>query len=362
MAPMGPVTPYGARLAGRLEQVELESPALLGNRLGDPSRRPLFVYLPPGYDDDPARCFPVVYVLQGYAASVSSWLHAPSSFEPTYPEAADALFAAGGAPPCLVVFVDAWTSLGGSQFLDSPAVGDYRRYLVEDVVDYVDARYRTLAAPEHRGLQGKSSGGYGAIVTAMVRPDRFGAFASHAGDGAFELSLLPLVAEAFRGLRDGYGGSYERFFEEFRERRAFSKPADFSLLECYAMAACYSPGPGGNSVELPFDPASGRLVDAVWQRWLENDPVRLAALHLEALGQMRGIWLDAGRSDEHFLDVAACQLASELTAGGIECRLELFSGGHRRIEDRYPLALAFLASRLSEEGGTLSEASVCDRR
>ncbi len=340
--------PWSLELRGRLERHEVDSRALEDNPLGDSPRRPLQVYLPPSYDERPEARFPVVYVLQGYGASVASWALAPSSFEPTYAEEADELFASSRAPECMLVFVDAWTSLGGSQFVDSPAVGAYHTYLVEDVVGYVDSRFRTLASPRHRGVQGKSSGGLGALVTAMWRPDLFGALASHSGDGSFELSLLPLVAEAYRALREGYGGDYERFFEEFHGRRAFSAPSDFPLLLCYALAACYSPSalePDG--VALPFEPSTGRLREDVWLRWLELDPVRMAPRYLEALAGLRGIWIDAGRSDEHYLDVAADSLSAVLAAAGVEHRYELYPGGHRGTAPRYALALGYLAERLA---------------
>ena len=114
---------------------------------GDSPRRPLYVYLPPGYDDDPERRYPCVYVLQGFFGALPAWLHRSNNLRPTYPEMADELFSAGSAPPCILVFVDAWTSLGGSQFVDSPGTGRYHSYLCEDVVSFVDANFRTLDGP-----------------------------------------------------------------------------------------------------------------------------------------------------------------------------------------------------------------------
>ena len=128
-----------------------------------------------------------------------------------------------GAAPCLVVYVDAWTRLGGSQFLDSAGTGRYHTYLCEDVVGFVDAEYRTIPDAAHRALVGHSSGGYGALVTAMLRPDLFSACASLAGDCLFELSLLPDLARARRALRDRYDGSYERFFVDLGTRAAMSR-------------------------------------------------------------------------------------------------------------------------------------------
>src|ERR671914_2641125 len=146
-------------------------------------------------------------------------------------------------------------------------------------------------------LTGKSSGGYGAMVVPMLRPDVFGALASHAGDSLFEACYLPDFRTVARTLRDKFDGSYDVFFERFRAAERF----DFNLygepLETYAMAACYSPdesAPG--RATLPFEIDTGRLLDEVWDRWLRWDPVRMAPEHADALGSMKRIYLDAGRS------------------------------------------------------------------
>ena len=191
--------PWSSEFIGRLDTLEISSQALEGNPLGDSSRRPLYVYVPPGYDDELERRYPSVYVLQGFTGALTGWAHRTNNFRPTFLEMADELFASRGAPPCLVVFVDAWTALGGSQFVDSPGTGRYHTYLCEDVVPAVDAIYRTLDDPAHRGVQGKSSGGFGAMITAMLRPDLFGGFATHAGDAYYEGSYLP---ELPAGLQD----------------------------------------------------------------------------------------------------------------------------------------------------------------
>ena len=124
-------------------------------------------------------------------------------------ELVDALFADDGCPPALVVFVDAWTSYGGSQFLDSPGVGNYHTYLCDEIVPFVDAHYRRSTDAAHRGIAGKSSGGYGAMVTPMLRPDLFGGLATHAGDALFELCYLPGFPR--RGARAArrYDGSFD---------------------------------------------------------------------------------------------------------------------------------------------------------
>jgi len=333
--------PWAYPPAGRFDEHVFVSEALRGNPLGDPHERPLWVYVPPGYDDEADRRYPSVYVIQGYTGQLDMWRNRPPFGAKTYPELADELFASGEAPPCVVVWVDAWTSLGGSQFLDAPAIGRYHTYLCDELVQWVDERYRTLAEPAHRGIQGKSSGGYGAMVTAMLRPDLFGGLATHAGDALFEACYAKDFPETARLLRDKYEGSFERFWEDFSSRPLVSKPGDHVLVNTWGMAMAYSEG------ELPFD-ATGRLVPEVWERWLEWDPVRMVERHAEALRGLRAIYVDAGTSDEFYLDLGAEALRRELERIGVtDVCFELFEGKHGAITWRYPIALKYLAEGLS---------------
>jgi S-formylglutathione hydrolase FrmB len=338
--------PWTSDLAGRFEEHVFESDALRGNPLGDPHERPLWVYLPPGYDEDPERRYPSVYMIQGLTGQLDMWRNR-SAFRLNFPELADQLFGRGEAPPCLIVWVDAWTSYGGSQFLDSPGTGKYHTYLCDEVVPWVDANYRTLAAAEHRGIAGKSSGGYGAMVTPMLRPDLFGGLATHAGDSLFENAYQREFPETVRALRDHYDGSFDKFWEDFRSRPAFTQDSDAVLLNSYCMAACYSADEDG-TVHLPFDIDTGALIPEVWERWLEWDPVRMVPKHADALRGMRAIYIDAGTRDEWYLDLGSEAFRRALADIGVtDVFFELFDARHGGIEYRYPLSLKYLAERLS---------------
>ena len=340
--------PWSRDYVGRFDELEIESAVLRDNPLGDPHVRPLWVYLPPGYDAEPDRRFPSIYLIQGMTGQLDMWRNR-TAFRRNFPELLDELFADQGCPPAVVVFVDCWTSYGGSQFLDSPGTGRYHSYLCSEVVPFVDAEYRTINAPAHRGIMGKSSGGYGAMVTPMLRPDLFGGLATHAGDALFELCYLPEFGPVARALRDHYGGAYERFWADFRSRPAGSGKDDDSLVNAYAMAACYSADADG-TVRLPFDPATGMLIPEVWERWLRWDPVRMVPGHAEQLKSLRAIYVDAGRRDEYFLDLGAEAFRRALAGVGVtDVHFELFDAGHAMIEYRYPIALRYLAERLRPE-------------
>ena len=212
---------------------------------------------------------------------------------------------------------------------------------------FVDERYRTLAAPEHRGVAGKSSGGFGALITPMLRPDVFGGLASHAGDSLYEHCYIPEFARCVRALRDDYEGSYERFWEDFRSRAPMSKESDNPLVMIYGVAAAFSADEDG-TVRLPFDLESGRLIPDLWERWLGWDPVRMIPRYADALRGMKAVYLDAGKRDEWFLDLGAVALKRELEAIGVkDVFLELFDATHMGIDYRYPTGLRYLAERLS---------------
>jgi len=183
-----------------------------------------------------------------------------------------------------------------------------------------------------------------------LRPDLFGGIATHAGDALFEVSLAPELASAAQALRNRYDGSFDRFWEDFRSGRpVLANRTDPILQNVYAVAASFSPTPEG-SVELPFSLETGELVSSVWERWLAWDPVRLAETRGDALRSSRAIWIDAGRHDEYRLDLAATAVRAAVAKAGVADELvhfELFDGGHRGLDRRFPESLAYLAGRLA---------------
>jgi S-formylglutathione hydrolase FrmB len=340
--------PWSADLVGRIDEHVITSDLLRGNPLGDPYERPLLVYTPPGYDDSPGQRYPAVYVIQGYTGQVTMW-RARRPYRQPFPDAADAMFARGDAPPAIVVYVDAWTAYGGSQFVDSPGTGKYHSYLCDEVVPWVDARYRTIPDAAHRGIAGKSSGGFGAMITPMLRPDLFGALATHAGDALYEYVYVPTFPPAVRDLR-GYEGDIFRWWDDFRSRVAFTKTEDRDLLILLGVAACFSADPDGTP-ELPFDPETGVLRPDVWQRWLDWDPVRMVPKYADTLRSLRGIWIDAGTKDDYYLDLGASAFRAALRTAGVPddtIHYELFDATHADIDYRYPLSLAWLSERMTQ--------------
>jgi S-formylglutathione hydrolase FrmB len=332
-------------MLGRLEWLEIEAPSLEGNALGGPTRRPLLAYLPPGYGGGNADRFPAVYFLHGFTGSARAWVNA-TPFAPTVPERLDALVM-NGAPAAIGLFVDGWTALGGTQWMNSDAVGRYRDYVAQDVVAAVDRALRTVPSAEARAVVGKSSGGYGALVMGAHHPDVFAHVASHAGDAGFEYCYLPDFPEAAAALQGTDPGAW---LDGFLVRAAGSKPRgdEHTVLNIIAMAAHYSPKAGEPlGLELPFDPGTARLREDVWARWLAHDPVRFVPRHLDAFRRLRSVYADCGTRDEYNLRWGARMVVEALRAGGVEVLHEEFDDGHRGIDYRYARSLAHLLPRLA---------------
>jgi enterochelin esterase family protein len=326
----------------------VDSRALAANTLGDSAVRRVAVWLPPSYTRAVTRRYPVIYWLAGFAGTGES-LFQGRPWQPGLGERLDRLVAGAAMGEVIVVAPDGFTRWGGGQYLDSPVGGGHETHLVRELVPEIDRRFRTVASRDARAIGGGSSGGFGALVSAMRHPDVFSAVASHAGDCYFELSILPDLPCAVRTLRRH--GGVEGFLTHF-EHAVSKRPDDFTTIMMLAYASAYSPDdkrPRG--VALPFDLGTGELDHAVWRRWKAWDPVDLVASHVDALRAMKVIYLDAGTRDEHALDLGARVLAARLRALGVGFRHEEFDDGHRGTSYRLDTSLPLLAAAVGAEPG-----------
>jgi len=334
-------------LRGTIDRWRFESTLLRDNPLGDPFEREIPVYLPPSYASDEQRRFPVVFVLAGFTGTGRMLLNERAWFE-AIDARMDRLIDSGACGEMILILPDCMTRLGGSQYLDSPAHGRYESHVVLELAPAVERRYRTLPAPRHWGVAGKSSGGYGAVVLGFRHPDRFCAVVSHSGDSAFEHCYLPDFAPTVRAL-DAHEGSIRRFLETF-ERKPKKSAQDLTAIMTIAMAAAYSPDPAAEmGIALPFRWPSGEIIPHVWQRWLDWDPVRMAERLPDPIRKLRAVLLDCGKSDEYRLYVGARQLAERLRALNVPVEHQEFEDTHMSIEYRYDTSLPFLWNALRPE-------------
>ncbi|MDQ2866640.1 MAG: esterase family protein [Candidatus Eremiobacteraeota bacterium] len=343
-----PQNPYATLLAiaGDLSFDFIESPALARNGLGDSPRKPVIVYTPPGYDASGSHCYPAIYILHGYSGD-SGRLIAASNWERNVVQRADTLASAGRMRPSIVVLVDGFTRLGGSQYVDSVASGAYATYVVRDVVGHVDAHYRSIRREGGRAVAGKSSGGFGAMHLCLQHPGVFCAFASHSGDAYFE-ALFPQTFVQAQRVLERFDFDIERFVVAFENRHKRGQP-EFDTMMILAMAAAYSPRSNAPfAIDLPFDCKTGEVVCDVFARWLAFDPANRIERCSAELQRLRLRYLDCGRRDEYGLDASARIVAQRMRDCGLEVRHEEFDDDHRNVGYRYEISLPALASVLDE--------------
>ncbi len=321
-----------------------ESRVLKGNPLGDPHVRRLPVYLPPSYLKSRRR-FPVIWVLAGFTGSGEMHLNRRPWGE-TFAERVDRLIRTRKMKEAILVFPDCFTTLGGSQYLNSSAVGRYEDYVVRELVPFVDLRYRTKPGPASRAVMGKSSGGYGSIVLAMRHPDVFGLVACQSGDMLFEYCYFPDIPKFLTSLPK-YGGSTKSFLRRFQKAPNKMKHEMLLMMNLVAMSACYAPNPKSPlGFDVPWDEKTGEFRRDVWRKFERWDPVRMMDRYRKNLRKLRFIFLDCGRQDEFQLHHGARIFSRKLKEWRISHVHEEFDGGHMNIQYRNDSALRHLSRRL----------------
>ncbi len=325
---------------GTIERFTIASEALRGNLIGAPLERVVDVYTPSGAKPG----LPLLVDLVGFTGSGLSHTNW-RAFGENVPTRVDRLIAAGAMPPVVIAFPDCYTRLGGNQYIDNPVLGNWEQFLVGELVPAVEARTGCGGAGR-RGVFGKSSGGYGALVHAMRHPDVWSAAGSHSGDMAFDLCYLHDVPRCLRELA-ARNYSVEAIFAA-AERTA--KPSDDlqHAMEILAMAASYDPDPSAPlGIRLPVDPYTAELIPERWANWLAWDPLRMVDGHADALRRSKGLYFDCGVRDQYNLIHGARRMHRALDRLGIAHRFDEFDDDHTAVDYRMDESLPFLARALS---------------
>jgi len=320
--------------------LEHESEVLRGNPCGDPRGRELWVYTPPGYEQSEER-YPVLWCLAPFAGTGAEEC-VGTRWSPGLPERLDRLIAAG-MPPVIVAFPDCFTRWGGSQYMNSAGTGRYEDYLCDELVPFLDARLRTTG---RRGAFGRSSGGYGALRLALRRSGQWHAIASVSGDMGFELVYPSQFADVI--ARIDACGSLGAWVEQFEAREKIAG-GDFAVVGTVAMSACYSPDPDAPfGFAFPFDATTGEMRPVTWQKWRDNDPVRMvdSPEAARALRELDLLHLECGTRDEERLHLGLRLLTERLDAREIPYEAEEFPDTHRSLRYRYEMLLPKLATAL----------------
>lgn len=313
----------------------VKATALYDNPLGDPYEREVALWVPPGGPH------PALLALPGFTGSHYGFLNRRWRSE-SLPERLERL-QADGMPPCIVVMPDVMTTVGGSQYLDTPTIGAYATWLCDELLPLVDAEFPTTGS---WGVFGKSSGGYGALHLSMTRPGRFQALAAHAPDCGFAYGYAPDFPAAVESIRRA--GGLEAWWERFLSGGEL-KGEDHGVINLIAMSMCYSPNVKAQPIpaDLPVDLETGETRSEVFERWAAFDPAEMVSGHASNLEGM-SIWLDCGRRDEFRLQVGARMVRRAFQAHGVAHHYEEHEGGHFKLNSRLDLSLPFLAQALTK--------------
>jgi S-formylglutathione hydrolase FrmB len=308
---------------GKLEDLQVPAPSLAGNLLGDPTTQHIFVYLPPGYDRQPAKRYPTLYLLHGYTGRPEEWVkdgYQGMNFQSVM----DGLIAKGTAAEMIVVMPNGRNAYLGSFYTNSPVTGNWEDHIYRDVVGFVDGRYRTLAKSASRGIAGHSMGGYGAFMLAMRHPDVFGAV----------YSLSPCCL-GFEGDITADNPAWANA-AKVTTRDPFAKsPAsfdDFWTVAMLAVSAAFSPNRDKPPVyvDLPFLEKNGLLTrnENAYARYRAKMPLYQVEQNRANLMKLRGIALDVGEFDEFtHIRRATAKLSAELSEREIPHLFEIYAGG-----------------------------------
>ena len=328
---------------GTVHSITVASECLKSNMLGDPTEREVQVYIPHGHD---GADLPLLVDIVGYTAGGpvhTNW----KNFGENVPERLDRLIASGALKPVAVAFPDCFTRLGGNQYINSAAMGPWEDFLIDEMLPAIESRFG-CGGEGRRGIFGKSSGGYGSIVHAMLHADVWSAAACLSGDMAFELCYLPDMPSALRALaRKDH--SIETFLKDFEAGVKFDGK-DIHVLMSLAMAATYDPDPNAFcGIRLPVDMHDCSLVPERWENWLKWDPVVMVDRPevIDNLKSLKGLWLECGTMDQYNLLYGARRLHTKLSVAQVHHSYREFPDTHSSIDYRMDDCLPFLVNCLT---------------
>ena len=322
------IQPLASAQEGALEEGEITSPALADNLIGDPATKPYVVYLPPSYETS-NESYPVFYVLHGYGGN---------HLEQTYriKSALDRMIADGEVREMIGVFVDGSCKFIGSFYLSSQTIGDYESYIVRDLVNHIDANYRTIAHRDTRGITGFSMGGYGALHLALKYPEVFSVADAQAGAPSYDIN----DADWWLGECEKVALNAPKTWDDFQRLGLYPRVS-------WSYSAAVSPNPDRPPFFLdpPFEVLNGeaQFLPEVWKLHEDSDIVHgHLERYLEQPVKLKGVQIVHGVLDGVVPVSQARSVDAAMTGLGMEHVYDEHEGGHTYIPEK---ALKFLSDR-----------------
>lgn len=326
--------PGRGRAEPRFEAFQFTSRALHANPLHDPDTRAVAVFLPTQYSHN--KPLPVVYYLPGYGGSSEGYIKSADRWRIYVQKLADEV------TPMLLVVVDGRNRWGGSQYINSPAQGNYADYVCSEIVAQVESRFGIATNNINRIIAGHSSGGFGALRLGMYRPKLFQGVVALSPDSDFMLSHLPLMQSP--AIANTPLASIQQYAAP-----DYSGPPvnDGALRYALGLSAAYAPHRGWQRRRFDwlYD-AQGRFCDNVWQRWMENDPLTIVSKHRNAFRADQAICVEGPTQDSYKANVGAEKIYEVLRRRPARCTVYQPAGGHGdRVPERLERGLAWLFDR-----------------
>lgn len=312
-----------------IRSYDIESDVLKDNPLRDPYIRKVYIL----QTSDNAEA-PIVIYLSGFLSSSLALLNYDPLSESIL-DKVERLQRQGSIKDMVLVLPDLFTKLGGNQYINSTAVGMYEDFIVRELIPFL----RDIYGNREVIVMGKSSGGYGSLILGMKYPDVISGVVDHSGDAYFEYVYLPYFPHAIRHIRkegDPYNWLMKYWGKVNKKERD-----DLNTLNIIAMAAFYSPE--GEKIILPFDLETGEIIEDVWKRWLEKDPVRLVNKYYENLRKLKLLYIDVGNKDEFRINFGSRILHKKLLKYNVKHEFEEFDGGHFNTSFRYDISLSLIS-------------------
>lgn len=316
----------------RLEIITLQSRALKNNPLHDPATRPVPIFLPAQATN--GSRLPVVYYLPGYGNSAGNFIKNSNVWLKLTQAVADKI------TPVVLVVADGKTRWGGSQYLNSPAQGNYEDFVCDEIVSAVEARHPTPRNGVRRIIAGHSSGGFGALRLGGSRQGLFGAIIALSPDSDFPTSHLPLVKIASVANTP---------LAEIQKIVAGQAPVPPNGDVTYALGLSAAYAPRGffhrGEVDWLYD-AQGKFREDVWQRWLANDPLAIARQNPRAFGPHQAVYLEGAAQDEYSANIGARKIFEVLRTRPARCTFYEPPGHHSdHVGERLQRGLAWVFNR-----------------
>jgi len=319
-------------LKGNILIRQFQSDILKGNPLKDPYIREIIIYLPPTYNASNSKGYTTVFCLPGYGSRARGVLNV-DPFNESIHDRMNRLISRGKIGDMILVHIDCFTKLGGNQYVNSSAIGNYEDYLIKEIIPFIDNNYNS----RQHVIFGKSSGGFGSITLGAHHPEIFNGVVDHSGDSGFEYSCIPEFPKALAAFREA--GSAKNWLKKFWKSDRHTAD-DIATLNVMCMAASYSPNQSEEmGIEFPFNLKTGEISNNVWNKWLNFDPVKTVERYKTNLKKLKLIYFDCGTRDEFNLIWGVRMLHSKLENLRIRHFYEEFDGGHMNTGYRYDISL-----------------------